>query len=325
MKKIGLDSGHGLKTAGKQTPNGEKEWSLNDAVRDKVVEYLSEYECEIIHTDNNEGNTDESLSYRLNKYLNASVNAFVSIHHNAYNGIWGTHTGVEVYVDNNATEDDKRLARLIYDKLVAYTGLKGRGVKNTNFYVINQNKTPAILVESGFMDSSIDYKIITSTSGQDAYARAVAEGLVEFLGLKKKETEKPKKISVVYQTYDNKSKRWLPNVTDLTDYAGIYGRTMGGVYANLTEGNIIYKVHYKGGKWLPEVKNREDYAGILGKAIDGLMMKTDTGKTIKYAVHLKYKNKWLPYVTGYNELDYDNGYAGILGQEIDGIKVYLED
>lgn len=325
MKKIGLDSGHGLKTAGKQTPNGEKEWSLNDAVREKVVEYLSEYECEIIHTDNNEGNTDESLSYRLNKYLNASVNAFVSIHHNAYNGIWGTHTGVEVYVDNNATEDDKRLARLIYDKLVAYTGLKGRGVKNTNFYVINQNKTPAILVESGFMDSSIDYKIITSTSGQDAYARAVAEGLVEFLGLKKKETEKPKKISVVYQTYDNKSKRWLPNVTDLTDYAGIYGRTMGGVYANLTEGNIIYKVHYKGGKWLPEVKNREDYAGILGKAIDGLMMKTDTGKTIKYAVHLKYKNKWLPYVTGYNELDYDNGYAGILGQEIDGIKVYLED
>lgn len=325
MTKIGLDAGHGLKTAGKQTPNGEKEWSLNDAVRDKVVEYLSEYECEIIHTDNNEGNTDESLSYRLNKYLNASVNAFVSIHHNAYNGIWGTHTGVEVYVDNNATEDDKRLARLIYDKLVAYTGLKGRGVKSANFYVINQNKIPAVLVEGGFMDSSIDYQIITSTSGQDAYAKAVAEGLVEFLGLKKKETEKPKKISVIYQTYDNKSKRWLPNVTDLTDYAGIYGRTMGGVFANLTEGNIIYKVHYKGGKWLPEVKNREDYAGILGKAIDGLMMKTDTGKTIKYSVHLKDKNKWLPYVTGYNELDYDNGYAGILGQEIDGIKVYLED
>lgn len=325
MTKIGIDAGHGLKTAGKQTPNGEKEWSLNDAVREKVVEYLSEYECEIIHTDNNEGNTDESLSYRLNKYLNAAVNAFVSIHHNAYKGIWGTHTGVEVYVDNNATEDDKRLARLIYDKLVAYTGLKGRGVKSANFYVINQNKIPAVLVEGGFMDSSIDYQIITSTSGQDAYAKAVAEGLVEFLGLKKKETEKPKKISVIYQTYDNKSKRWLPNVTDLTDYAGIYGRTMGGVFANLTEGNIVYKVHYKGGKWLPEVKNREDYAGILGKAIDGLMMKTNTGKTIKYAVHLKDKNKWLPYVTGYNELDYDNGYAGILGQEIDGIKVYLED
>ena len=76
-------------------------------------------------------------------------------------------------------------------------------------------------------------------------------------------------------------------MTDLTDYAGLYGRDVGGVYANLTEGNITYKVHTKGGKWLPEVVNRTDYAGIYGKAIDGLMMKTNTGKTIKYAVHLK--------------------------------------
>lgn len=324
MKRIGLDAGHGLKTAGKQTPNGEKEWSLNDAVRDKVVEYLSKYECEIIHTDNNEGNTDESLSYRLNKYLNAKVDVFVSIHHNALSGIWGTHKGIEVYTDTNPTEADKRLAKLIYDKMVAYTGLKGRGVKASNFYVINQNKIPAILCEGGFMDSSIDYEIITSTSGQEAYAKAVAEGLVEFLGLKKKETEKPNKISVIYQTYDNKSKRWLPNVTDLTDYAGIYGRDIGGVYANLTKGRITYKVHTKGGKWLPEVVNRSDYAGILGKAIDGLMVKTNTEAKVKYAVHLKKANRWLPYVSGYSEKDGNNGYAGILGQEIDGIKIYLE-
>lgn len=324
MVKIGLDAGHGLKTAGKQTPNGIKEWSLNDAVRDKIVENLSDYECEIIHTDNNEGNTDESLSYRLNKYLNAGVDAFVSIHHNAFKSVWGTHKGIEVYTDINPTEADKRLAKLVYEKMVKYTSLKGRGIKSADFYVINQDRIPAILCEGGFMDSSIDYQIITSESGQAAYAKAVAEGLVEFLGLKKKETEKPNKISVIYQTYDNKSKRWLPNVADLTDYAGLYGRDVGGVYANLTEGNITYKVHTKGGKWLPEVVNRTDYAGIYGKAIDGLMVKTDTGKTIKYAVHLKKKNRWLPFVSGYDENDYNNGYAGILGGEIDGIKIYLE-
>ena len=119
MVKIGLDAGHGLKTPGKQTPNGIKEWSLNDAVRDKIVEILSDYECEIIHTDNNEGNTDESLSYRLNKYLNAGVDAFVSIHHNAFKSVWGTHKGIVVYTDINPTEADKRLARLVYDKMVA--------------------------------------------------------------------------------------------------------------------------------------------------------------------------------------------------------------
>lgn len=199
--KIGLDCGHGLKTAGKQTPNGVKEWEINDAVRDKVVAKLSAYDCEIIHTDNNEGNTDESLSYRLNKYLNAKVDAFASIHHNAFKGIFGTHTGVEVYVDVNATDDDMRLAECIYKRLVEYTGLKGRGIKKVNFYVINQNKVPAVLIEGGFMDGKHDYNVITSKAGQDAYARAVAEGLAEFLALPVKYcmTEETKSITELAQ------------------------------------------------------------------------------------------------------------------------------
>lgn len=139
--------------------------------------------------------------------------------------------------------------------------------------------------------------------------------------------EKPnvsEKISVIYQVWEDVGNRWLPEVTDLTDYAGLYGKDVCCVYARLTSGNIYYKVHYKGGKWLPEVKNREDYAGLYNEPIDGLMMKTDTGKTIKYAVHLRRSNRWLPFVSGYDESDFNNGYAGILGQEIDGIKIYIE-
>ena len=55
MIKIGLDAGHGLRTAGKQTPDGIKEWTLNDKVRDKVVYYLKDYDVEFIFTDNDEG------------------------------------------------------------------------------------------------------------------------------------------------------------------------------------------------------------------------------------------------------------------------------
>ena len=189
MIKIGLDAGHGLKTAGKQTPNGIKEWSLNDNVRDKVLFLLSNYDCEFIHTDNDEGDTDESLASRVNKYLSAGVKAFVSIHHNAYKTDWSNATGVEVYVDRNATEDDRRLAECIYNRLVEYTGLKGRGIKEANFQIINQNTVPAVLVEGGFMDGTEDYKIITSEEGQTAYAKAVSEGLIEFLGLTTKDAE----------------------------------------------------------------------------------------------------------------------------------------
>lgn len=137
-------------------------------------------------------------------------------------------------------------------------------------------------------------------------------------------TPTSEKISVIYQVWEDVGNQWLPEVKDLEDYAGLYGRDVCCVYARLTKGNIFYKVHYKGGKWLPEVKNREDYAGLYNKPIDGLMMRTDIGKTIKYAVHLRSSNRWLPFVSGYDEDDFDNGYAGILGQEIDGIKIYIE-
>jgi len=195
--KIAIDCGHGLYTAGKQTPDGIKEWTLNDKVRDKVVAFLAPYDCEIIHTDNDEGKTDESLSSRVSRYIAAGVAAVVSIHHNAFTGKWNNATGVEVYTDNNPTAGDTKLANSVYSRLVKYTGLKGRGIKKAAFTVINQNKIPAILIEGGFMDGSTDYKVITSEAGQTAYAKAVAEGLIEFLNLKKKSVSPVVEIGVV--------------------------------------------------------------------------------------------------------------------------------
>lgn len=186
-KIIVLDAGHGLYTAGKQTPDGIKEWTLNDKVRDKVVEFLQDYDVGFIFTDNNEGKTDESLASRVAMYIGEdNIAAVVSIHHNAYKGVWGNHTGTEVWTDRNPTTKDLRLADCIYGRLVQYSGLKGRGIFDENWYIINQDKYPAVLVECGFMDSNIDYPIITSAEGQKNFARAIAEGLIEFCNLEKK-------------------------------------------------------------------------------------------------------------------------------------------
>lgn len=130
----------------------------------------------------------------------------------------------------------------------------------------------------------------------------------------------PTNFQITYQTWDDVKNKWLPNVINDTDYAGIYGHDVCCIYANVNKGNVYYKVHYKGGKWLPEVRNRTDYAGIYNKPIDGFMIKSDT-KQLKYRVHLRRKNKWLGWVTGYNTNDSNNGYAGIIGQEIDAIQI----
>jgi N-acetylmuramoyl-L-alanine amidase len=184
--KIALDAGHGINTAGKQTPDGINEWDLNDKVRDQVVLNLKDHDVKFVFPDNNEGKIDEGLTARRTMYVREKVAAAVSIHHNAYKGSWCTANGVEVYVDKNATAKDKELANCIYSRLVKNTGLKGRGIKKANWTVIDQDTIPAILVEGGFMDNKKDSMYIRSEEGIKAYAKAISDGLIEFLNLKKK-------------------------------------------------------------------------------------------------------------------------------------------
>lgn len=161
-------------------------------------------------------------------------------------------------------------------------------------------------------------------SGKHCPHRILDEyGWDNFLNLITMYLDNEKSVDVFYQVWDSKKRKWLPEVKNLEDYAGVFGDDICCFYAKLSKGNIFYKVHTKGGRWLPEVMNRSDYAGIFGKAVDGLMVRTDTKKRVKYAVHLRKQNRWLPFVSGYDASDSENGYAGIIGQEIDAIKIYL--
>jgi len=185
-KKLMLDAGHGLTTSGKQTPDNPpvKEYSLNQKVVDYIVANLKDYDIEIKFAHDVTGKTDTSLEERINRTNTYKPDLFVSIHHNAYNGQWGPQTGTEVYYHPYGTADDKKMATLVAPLLAANTGLYNRGVKTAAYAVLTCNHT-AILVEGGFMDSTIDNPIIKSEKGQKAYAKAVSEAVINFLGLKK--------------------------------------------------------------------------------------------------------------------------------------------
>lgn len=124
-----------------------------------------------------------------------------------------------------------------------------------------------------------------------------------------------KNIDVTYQVYING--KWLPNVTNLNDYAGIFGKPIQAIYASLNEGSIRYRVHTINGTWLPWVTNREDYAGIFGKNIDALEMQLIGLEeySVKYRAYVS--GRWLPWV---NDL---TDYAGIYGKAIEGIQAQV--
>ena len=82
--------------------------------------------------------------------------------------------------------------------------------------------------------------------------------------------------------------------------------------------SVTYRVR-AGGRWLPEVTDLDDYAGMIGKEITDVMVKADKGD-MRYRVHIN-GGGWLPYVTGYDTGDDENGYAGDL-KPIDAVEIY---
>ena len=86
--------------------------------------------------------------------------------------------------------------------------------------------------------------------------------------------------------------------------------------------NCYYKVRTQKHQWLPEVKNLDDYAGYENSPITGLAIKVDKG-SIRYRVHLKGKG-WLPFVTGYDINDFNNGFAGDGVNAIDCVECYYD-
>ena len=123
-------------------------------------------------------------------------------------------TGTEVYWHTYGTAADKKLAGIVAPKLASKTGMRNRGVKQAQFAVLGCKAT-AILCEGGFMDTANDYRLIISDSEQQAYADAVVEALVEYLGLTKK-TQTTTSTSTTSGTTTTTSGGYLVKIVNCT-------------------------------------------------------------------------------------------------------------
>lgn len=136
-----------------------------------------------------------------------------------------------------------------------------------------------------------------------------------YFNVKKSDVEKYTGQKIKYQVHGI-NKKWYTDVNsggisdvDTNTYAGIFGIAIDGLFID----NLEYRVKTKNG-WLPAVIGRGDYAGMYGNEIIGIAIKNAT-----YRVHVKGGN-WLPWVSGYDINDYNNGYAGN-GKVIDAIQI----
>ncbi|MER2090934.1 MAG: N-acetylmuramoyl-L-alanine amidase, partial [Sporosarcina sp.] len=187
MVKIALDAGHGINTAGKRTPDGEREWTFNSKVLLACVAKLNNYHnVQILRLDDTTGKTDVPLIARTNKANAWNADVLVSIHHNASTAKWGSWGGVETYTQPGASQASRDIAKIVQPLIVKAMGLRDRGCKESNLHMTRASHMPAILTEGGFMDSTTDIPALRSDEKLKAQGEAIAKGLADYFKLKPK-------------------------------------------------------------------------------------------------------------------------------------------
>lgn len=186
MIKIGFDAGHGLNTPGKRTPDGEPEWTFNNKVARAFANELALYKGVMSKRfDDPTGRRDVPLIERTNGANNWGANYYISFHHNALASVWGEHTGVETFIYTTPKPKSTEFANAIHPALVQSYGLRNRGIKKANLHIVRETNMPAILVEGGFMDSTIDIKKLRNNQVLENVGKAIAQALARFVGLER--------------------------------------------------------------------------------------------------------------------------------------------
>lgn len=191
MVKFGFGAGHGINTPGKRTPSDEREWTFNNKVVTAAIKRLNDYQdVTVVRLDDSTGKRDVPLKDRTDKANKEKVDALISYHHNANTGRWGSWTGTETYHFPNSTSG-RELALAIHPAIVKTMGLRDRGIKTANFHMLRDSRMPAILIEGGFMDSTIDIKKMRNDKVLENTGIALADALASYYALKPKPKPKP--------------------------------------------------------------------------------------------------------------------------------------
>ncbi|MEH7521672.1 N-acetylmuramoyl-L-alanine amidase [Bacillus sp. JJ1503] len=188
--RVAIDAGHGINTPGKRTPDGEREWSFNNAVALALVAELLRYKnVEILRLDDPTGKIDVPLTERTRKANAWCADLLISVHHNANKAVWGDWGGVETFVQTGTGGKSVEVAKAVQPRIVQAMGLCDRGVKQANLHMLRESKMPAILTEGGFMDSTTDIGALRDNTKLQAQGKAIADGIAEVYSLKLKEAE----------------------------------------------------------------------------------------------------------------------------------------
>ncbi len=173
-----VDAGHGGHDPGAVMAGvEEKDVVLDIALR--IFELSQASPIQVVLTRSTDRYVDLKERVRFAERVGAVL--YISVHANYVSD--PRVRGIEVYVDDTRPPSDPswRLAEAVLGALVAETGARNRGVRTQKLY-LRHTDLPAVLVEVGYLSNPKERSLLLTPSYRERLARAILEGILEFLG-----------------------------------------------------------------------------------------------------------------------------------------------
>lgn len=185
-KRVVLDPGHGVETAGKRSPDGtyfEHEFALDIAKRVKHI--LTGYGVEVFMTREDEHNIADTKRAEMSNAW--APDLFVSFHSNAKgNGSkWEDVRGYGIYTSKAGDTAARNIAAkaILARAEEAGVPLWGGGLHHELWTVLAKTNAPAVLIEHLFHDNKEDVELLKSDAYRDILAEVDAKGILDYLGI----------------------------------------------------------------------------------------------------------------------------------------------
>lgn len=191
--KVVIDPGHGGYDTGAQY-GGYDEKDITLVISKKLQKSLEEKGIKAYLTRNEDSFL--SLAERVDITNSIRPHVFISIHANAMKTS-RTIRGVETYYWTNQSQ---KLAFHVHKSILSNINIPDHFIRKAKFFVIKYTSSPAILAELAFLSNHEDRALLTSSSTQDKYTKALTDAILKFLDIdtkvNKAETPEQKKEPV---------------------------------------------------------------------------------------------------------------------------------
>jgi N-acetylmuramoyl-L-alanine amidase len=172
-KTIIIDPGHGGRDSGTIGYRGTLEKDLTLTTSQLLYDLLRNAGADVKMTRNDDSYYSLNTRVALAHYHDSD--AFISIHYDSIHD-----SSIKGYTSYYYHQYQKELSQTILDSLSSTLSSRNRGLKKGDYYVIRENKQPAVLLELGYLSNPSEEALVTARSFQDTAARSIYNGLTNY-------------------------------------------------------------------------------------------------------------------------------------------------